>query len=90
MSDYAFLGIAEAAELIRSRKLSPVEYTKALLARIDKLDKRFHAFIRLMPERALEDARKAEQEVMAGKIRGVLHGVPQGSRRRAARQAGDA
>ncbi|MET0568764.1 MAG: amidase, partial [Hyphomicrobiaceae bacterium] len=78
MSDFAFLGIAEAAGLIRGRKLSPVEYTRALLARIDKLDKRFHAFIRLMPERALEDARKAEQEVMAGKIRGVLHGVPYG------------
>jgi aspartyl-tRNA(Asn)/glutamyl-tRNA(Gln) amidotransferase subunit A len=78
MSDYAFLGIAEAAELIRGRKLSPVEYTKALLARIEKLDKRFHAFIRIMPERALEDARKAEQEVMAGKVRGPLHGVPYG------------
>jgi aspartyl-tRNA(Asn)/glutamyl-tRNA(Gln) amidotransferase subunit A len=78
MSDYAFLGIAEAAELIRGRKLSPVEYTKALLGRIERLDKRFHAFIRLMPERALEEARKAEQEVMAGKIRGPLHGVPYG------------
>jgi aspartyl-tRNA(Asn)/glutamyl-tRNA(Gln) amidotransferase subunit A len=78
MSDYAFLGIAEAAELIRGRKLSPVEYTKALLGRIERLDKRFHAFIRLMPERALEEARKAEQEVMGGKIRGPLHGVPYG------------
>jgi aspartyl-tRNA(Asn)/glutamyl-tRNA(Gln) amidotransferase subunit A len=78
MSDFAFLGIAEAAELIRGRKLSPVEYTEALLGRIEKLDKRFHAFIRLLPERALGDARKAEQEVMAGKIRGPLHGVPYG------------
>lgn len=78
MSDFAFLGIAEAAELIRGRKLSPVEYTKALFARIEKLDKRFHAFIRLMPEQALADARAAEQEVMAGKVRGPLHGVPYG------------
>ena len=35
MTDLAFLGLADAAELIRARKLSPVEYTQALLDRID-------------------------------------------------------
>ena len=50
MTDLAFLGLAEAAERIRARKLSPVEYTKALLDRTAKLDGRYHAFIRLTPK----------------------------------------
>ncbi len=76
MSDLAFLGLADAAELIRSRKLSPVELTQALLARIEKLDPRFHAFIKVTPDIALGDAKAAEAELASGKCRGPLHGVP--------------
>ena len=54
MSELAYLGLAEAADLIRARKLSPVEYTQALLERTEKLDPRFHAYIKLTPERAME------------------------------------
>ncbi len=76
MTDLAFLSLAEAADLIRTRKLSPVEYTQAQLARIERLDARFHAFIRLTPDLAMESARAAEREIAAGKWRGPLHGVP--------------
>ena len=76
MSELAFLGLADAAQMIRARKLSPVEYAKALLDRVAKLDGRHHAFIRLTPERAMDAARRAEREVMAGNVRGPLHGVP--------------
>ena len=76
MTDLAFLGLADAADLIRTRKLSPVEYTRAQLARIERLDGRYHAFIRLTPDLALEAARQAEREIMAGDWRGPLHGVP--------------
>jgi aspartyl-tRNA(Asn)/glutamyl-tRNA(Gln) amidotransferase subunit A len=48
----AFLGIAEAAELIRAKKLSPVEYTKVLLGQIERHDSKFNAFITVTPERA--------------------------------------
>ena len=78
MSELAYLGLAEAADLIRARKLSPVEYTQALLDRTEKLDPRYHAYIKLTPERAMEAARRAEREVTAGKPRGPLHGVPYG------------
>ena len=78
MSELAYLGLAEAADLIRARKLSPVEYTQALLERTEKLDPRYHAYIKLTPERAMEAARRAEREVAAGKPRGPLHGVPYG------------
>jgi aspartyl-tRNA(Asn)/glutamyl-tRNA(Gln) amidotransferase subunit A len=78
MSELAFLGLADAAQLIRARKLSPVEYTRALLERIERLDSRYHAFIRVTPELAIAAARRAEQEIAAGSLRGPLHGVPFG------------
>jgi aspartyl-tRNA(Asn)/glutamyl-tRNA(Gln) amidotransferase subunit A len=76
MSELAYLGLAEAAAMIRARKLSPIEYTQALLARIERLEPRCHAFIKVTPERALAAARRAEAEIAAGKVRGPLHGVP--------------
>ena len=74
--DLAFLGIADAAELIRAKKLSPVEYTKALLGQIEQHDGEFNAFIALTPERALTAARAAEAAITAGSWRGPFHGIP--------------
>ena len=78
MTDLAFLGLADAAEMIRARKLSPVEYTQALLDRIGKLDSRYHAFIHLTPDLALAAAGQAESEITAGRWKGTLHGIPFG------------
>src|ERR1700737_2057495 len=72
----AYLGLAEAAELIRTKKLSPVEYVTALLARIERYDAKYNAFIALTPERALTAARAAESEIAAGRRRGPFHGMP--------------
>jgi aspartyl-tRNA(Asn)/glutamyl-tRNA(Gln) amidotransferase subunit A len=74
--DLAFLGLAEAAGLIRAKKLSPVEYVTALLARIERHDDKLNAFIALTPERALTAARAAEAEIAAGHWRGAFHGIP--------------
>jgi aspartyl-tRNA(Asn)/glutamyl-tRNA(Gln) amidotransferase subunit A len=76
MSDLAFLGLADAAALIRARKLSPVEYTQGQLRHIERLDARHHAFIRLTPDLAIAAARQAERDIAAGKWRGPLHGIP--------------
>lgn len=78
MTDLAWLSIAEASRLIAARKLSPVELTDALLARIERLDPKWHAFIRILPERACAAAQAAEAETTAGRIRGPLHGIPVG------------
>ena len=78
MSDLAWLTVAEAAELLRAKKLSPVEYAKALIARVEQHDGRLNAFLRFTPEIALEDARRAEGEIARGQWRGPLHGVPYG------------
>ncbi len=78
MTDPAWLTVAEAAALLRGRKLSPVEYAKALIARIERHDGRLNAFLRFTPELALEDARRAEAEILRGAWRGPFHGVPYG------------
>ena len=78
MTDLAWLTVAEAAELLRGKKLSPVEYAKALIARIERHDGRLSAFLRFTPDIALEDAKRAESEITRGQWRGPLHGVPYG------------
>ena len=71
-----FLTIAQASALIRARKLSPVEYTEALIRRIETFEPQLNAFITRTFELAREQARAAEAEIAAGKYRGPLHGVP--------------
>ncbi len=73
-----FLTISEASELIESRKLSPVELAEAKLKRIEALEPQLNAFITLTADRAIDDARKAEDAIMGGKYRGPLHGIPYG------------
>src|ERR1035438_549529 len=72
------LTLTEAAQQIRSRQLSPVELTRACLARIERLNPTLNAFITITAESALEQARQAEVEVMAGHWRGPMHGIPIG------------
>ena len=78
MSDLHWLTAVDAAEAVAARKLSPVELTTVLLDRIGRLDPKLHVFIRLDAETALQSARAAETEIMAGHSRGPLHGVPVG------------
>ena len=77
-TDLHWLTIADAARLIERRQLSPVELTDALLARIEALDPQLNAFLLPTPEKAREQARAAEHEIMAGTYRGPLHGIPFG------------
>ena len=72
----AFLTIAELGRLYDRRELSPVEATRALLDRIAANDGKLHSFIRVTPELALAEAAAAERELMAGRRRGPLHGIP--------------
>jgi len=75
-TDLCFTSALELAELIRRRVLSPVEITRAVLERIDRLNTRLGAYVMVHAERALGEARAAERAVMAGEPLGPLHGVP--------------
>ena len=74
--DLHFLSIAEAAALIAARKLSPVDLTKAFLARIEALDSQVHAYLLVTADHAMAQAKRAEAEIAAGNYRGPLHGIP--------------
>ena len=63
---------------IRAREISPSQLTLDCLTRIEKLNPTLHAFITVLADSALEDARRAEQEIFRGKYRGPLHGIPIG------------
>jgi aspartyl-tRNA(Asn)/glutamyl-tRNA(Gln) amidotransferase subunit A len=71
-----FLSIHEAAQRIKKHDLSPVELTHAFLDRIAKVDNKTKAYITLTADSALKEARAAEAEILKGKYRGPLHGIP--------------
>jgi len=78
MSDeIAYATIGELGARYRKRELSPVEVTQALLARIDRLDPVLRAFVTLTADRALADARAAEEALRRGDPRPLL-GIPVG------------
>jgi len=76
MEELHFLETSEIARLLHSRKVSPVELTQSMLARIERMDARLHAFARLTPELALAQAKDAEAMMMRRRVLGPLHGVP--------------
>jgi aspartyl-tRNA(Asn)/glutamyl-tRNA(Gln) amidotransferase subunit A len=81
-ADLAFASIEEVARLYRKRKLSPVELTKFMLARIEQLNPKLNAYITVTVEFALDQAKKAEGELFGPRgrkgrrNRGPLHGIP--------------
>jgi aspartyl-tRNA(Asn)/glutamyl-tRNA(Gln) amidotransferase subunit A len=72
------LSISEAAELLRQKKISPVDLATACLDRIDRLNPVLNAFITVTHEGAMAQARVAEDEILRGQWRGPLHGIPVG------------
>src|SRR5262249_14779684 len=77
-ADLCTLSILEASELVRSKKISPVELTDACLRQIVRLNPSLNAFITVTADSALTEARAAEKEVQQGEWRGPLHGIPIG------------
>jgi aspartyl-tRNA(Asn)/glutamyl-tRNA(Gln) amidotransferase subunit A len=76
MDELAYVGVAEAARAFAEGTLTPVELVGHLLARIDRLDRKLHAFIRVDRDGAMARAREATREIASGRSRGPLHGVP--------------
>ncbi|HET9695319.1 MAG TPA: amidase [Terriglobales bacterium] len=75
-SDITALTLAQAADEIRTQRLSPVELTEACLDKITNEDQRINSFNALFVLESLESALKAEKEIKKGKYRGPLHGIP--------------
>lgn len=74
------LSLTEASRLIQRRALSPVELVEAFLDRIEQVDGVVHSYITVLADQALAAARTAEAEIMAGRWKGPLHGIPFGAK----------
>ena len=76
MGNLTFLPAVAMAQLIRGKKISPVELAEAHLAKIERLNPKLNAFVHVDADRVRREARAAEAAVMSGKSLGPLHGVP--------------
>ncbi len=74
------LTLNKASTLLRSRKLSPVELVQACLDRIEQVEGRVKAWVTLLPDQALAQAKQAEHEIVHNQYRGPLHGIPYGAK----------
>jgi len=68
--------LTEVAGLIKNKEISPVELTGAMLDRIAMYESKLYSYLTVTAELALRQAKEAEQEIVKGKYRGPLHGMP--------------
>jgi Asp-tRNA(Asn)/Glu-tRNA(Gln) amidotransferase A subunit family amidase len=78
--DLAFWPVAKLARLIQNQKLTSLQLTELYLERLKKYGHELKCVVTLTEELARKQARKADQEIAAGRYRGVLHGIPWGAK----------
>jgi Asp-tRNA(Asn)/Glu-tRNA(Gln) amidotransferase A subunit family amidase len=76
----AFYSVRDLAELIRTRKVTSTQLTKMYIKRLEKHGPTLECVITLTKDLALAQARRADEEIAAGKYRGPLHGIPYGAK----------
>jgi Asp-tRNA(Asn)/Glu-tRNA(Gln) amidotransferase A subunit family amidase len=80
LEELAFLPVTGLSELVRTRKVTSQQLTRMYLGRLGKHDPALFAVISLTEERALRQARAADEEIARGRYRGPLHGIPWGAK----------
>jgi Asp-tRNA(Asn)/Glu-tRNA(Gln) amidotransferase A subunit family amidase len=80
LEQLAFQSVRYLAELLRSRRVTSVELTEMYLARLKQHDPALQCVVTLTEQRALDQARRADREIAAGRYRGPLHGIPWGAK----------
>jgi aspartyl-tRNA(Asn)/glutamyl-tRNA(Gln) amidotransferase subunit A len=70
------LPFSTVGELMQRKEVSPVDYMQQTLDRIEQLNPTLKAFVQVSADAAMDQARQAESEILAGQYRGPLHGVP--------------
>ena len=79
-ADIAFASVTQLSRWIEHKKLSSERLTRIYLKRIEQFDPRLRCIITVTADLALAQAKKADQEIAAGKYRGPLHGIPWGTK----------
>jgi aspartyl-tRNA(Asn)/glutamyl-tRNA(Gln) amidotransferase subunit A len=77
-NELCYLSAGQLGLLIQEREVSPVEVVEVHIKRIESLESKLNSFIAFLPEHARGEARRAEEEISAGRYRGPLHGIPLG------------
>lgn len=80
LDELAFYSIGELAALIKSRQITSEKLTRFYLERLKRIGPKLECVVTLTEELALEQARRADREIAAGKYRGPLHGIPYGAK----------
>jgi Asp-tRNA(Asn)/Glu-tRNA(Gln) amidotransferase A subunit family amidase len=80
IEDLAFYSVSQLAQIIKSKRVTSEELTRMYLARLKKYGAKLECVITLTESLALRQARRADQEIAAGKYRGPLHGIPYGAK----------
>ena len=75
-NELCFLRSTELAAKLRRREVSAVEVTEAHLKQIERVNPKVNAIVTLVPEQALEAAKKADERLVKGEAPGRLHGLP--------------
>jgi Asp-tRNA(Asn)/Glu-tRNA(Gln) amidotransferase A subunit family amidase len=78
--DLAFYSVEELGVLIKSRQITSEQLTRFYLERLKKYGPKLNCVVTLTEELALQQARRADMEIAAGKYRGPLHGIPYGAK----------
>src|SRR2546423_11024643 len=78
MTDYRYSSIAEVSGAVRQSRVTSVAVVQACLQKTQELQPTLDAFITVLTKQALEDAKRADQEIKAGNWKGPLHGIPVG------------
>jgi Asp-tRNA(Asn)/Glu-tRNA(Gln) amidotransferase A subunit family amidase len=80
LEEVAFWPVTHLAALVQSRQVSSLELTELYLERLKRHDPRLQCVITLTEDLALDQARRADEEIGAGRYRGPLHGIPWGAK----------
>src|SRR5438094_1832139 len=78
--DIAFAPVTQLSRWIEQRQLTSERLTEIYLRRIEQFDPQLRSVITLLRDLALAEAKKADEEIAAGKYRGALHGIPWGAK----------
>lgn len=80
LEELAFASVAELGAMLRARVVSSEELTRMYIARLKRFGPRLECVITITEELAIAEARRADQEIAQGRIRGPLHGIPYGAK----------
>jgi Asp-tRNA(Asn)/Glu-tRNA(Gln) amidotransferase A subunit family amidase len=80
VDDLAFASVHDLGKLLENRVITSQALVRMYLDRLKRYDSKLHFVITLTEERALAQAKKADEEIAAGHYRGPLHGIPWGAK----------